>query len=1003
MLMRIAAGILLILAVPVAGRAEGVPSFEKDIAPLLARRCLACHQGDQPKGKLDLATKAGALRGGKHGHAIVPGRPDESLAWAHVESGHMPPKKPLPDTEKALLKRWIAAGARWDGERIDAFRFTTDARAGTDWWSLQPVRRPPLPATCQTDWCRNPIDHFILARLEGHGLKSAPAADRRTLIRRLSFDLLGLPPTPEEVEAFVRDGSPRAYERLVDRLLASPHYGERWARHWLDVARFGESNGFEHDEFRKNAWRYRDWVIDALNRDLPYDEFARLQIAGDVLRPDDPSAVTATGFLVAGPYDTVGQAQQSVAMKAVVRQDELEDLVGTLGQTFLGLTVQCARCHDHKFDPIRQAEYYRLTAALAGVRHGERDITPGEMKRRLAAEVEQRRARLAATVKELAAVERPAREKALAERKQTGAPVDLPEPVARWDFRQGLHDRVGGLGARLEGDATRDATGLHVTGKTGYAASEPLRRDIGARTLAAWVRLDNLAQRGGAAISLQAPDGGRFDAIVFGEREPGRWMAGSENFRRTESFSAPAETDADKRPVHLAITYAADGTITGYRDGRPYGKPYRTAAPAVFAAGQARLVFGVRHTPAQPGRMLAGTVLGAALFDRALTADEVAGLVGKSADFVSEKELVARLSGEAVIRRRALLAEIEALKQALRAPPPGVLTYAVAPRPPEVAHVLVRGQPSQLGAVVGAGGVAALRGPDADFHVPPDAPDADRRRKLAEYITAADNPLFARVIVNRLWQHHFGVGIVDTPSDLGFNGGRPTHPELLDWLASELPRRGWSLKALHRLMVTSATYRQESRFDPAAAKTDAGNRLLWRKSPMRLEAEAARDAVLATTGRLDRARGGPGYQEFQITVRGATYFYDFADAENAAHDRRTIYRAWARSGRNALLDALDCPDPSTTAPRRAVTTTPTQALALLNNRFILRQVEHFAARVRSEAGTDVDRQIERAYRLAYQRAPTAGELAEDRAIVARHGLAVLCRAILNSNEFVYVD
>ncbi len=348
--------------------------FTKHVAPVLIRRCLECHSGGDPKGGLDLSTSQAARAGGDSGPAIVAGKPKESLLWRRVSENEMPPKRPLPEAEKNVLRDWIAAGGAWSGE-LDTFRFTTGKRAGYDWWALQPLSDPSPPAVAAADgWSRNGIDRFIVSKLAAHKLLPAPEADRRTLIRRLSFDLLGLPPTPEEAAAFESDARPGAYERLVDRLLASPHYGIRWGRHWLDVARFGESQGFERDKIRENAWPYRDWVIDAFNSDMPYDEFVRRQIAGDAFYRNDGASIVATGFLVAGPYDEVGQNQQSAAMKAVVRQDELEDIVSLVSQTFLGLTANCARCHDHKFDPVRQREYYQLAAALEGVRHGSRDV-----------------------------------------------------------------------------------------------------------------------------------------------------------------------------------------------------------------------------------------------------------------------------------------------------------------------------------------------------------------------------------------------------------------------------------------------------------------------------------------------------------------------------------------------------------------------------------------------------------------------------------------------------
>jgi hypothetical protein len=420
-------GMILCAAIVSPGICQDV-RFDADVAPVLIDRCLDCHSGPKPKGKLDLSRKASASR------VIVAKDVNASTLWQRVEAGEMPPKKPLSDKEKAILKAWIASGAAWGADPIDPFRVTTSKRAGYDWWALQPVKRQLPPTVKDKAWPRNPIDHFILAKLEAEGLTPSPEAASRTLVRRLHFDMTGLPPATKDL-----DDDPKA---VVDRLLASPHYGERWARHWLDVVRFGESHGFEHDELRKNAWPYRDWVIDAFNKDMPFNEFARLQIAGDAFSKDDPSALVATGFLVAGGYDSVGQGQQSAAMKAVVRQDELEDIVGAIGQTYLGLTVQCARCHDHKFDPVRTEEYYRLTAAVAGVRHGERDVTTPAA--RLAFEKKQREAQvaIAAMQAELAVLEKPFRAKALADRKKGAGrdPVKLPNAVARWDFTKGGKD-----------------------------------------------------------------------------------------------------------------------------------------------------------------------------------------------------------------------------------------------------------------------------------------------------------------------------------------------------------------------------------------------------------------------------------------------------------------------------------------------------------------------------------------------------------------------------------
>lgn len=977
--------------------------FEKEIAPILVRRCLECHSGSEPKGKLGLTTRAGMLKGGRGGPALLPGNAAESEMWSRVEAGKMPPKKPLPAEEKALLKKWIAKGAVWQGPPLDLFAHTTEHRAGFDWWSLQPVRRPSLPAVKDTSWPRNPIDYFVLERLEANGLTPSPEADPTTLIRRVTFDLIGLPPNPSEVEDFVAachaasvtrqaDSAFRipnsALETLVDRLLASPYYGERWARPWLDIVRFGESNGFEHDELRPNAWPYRDWVIQALNQDLPYDEFVRLQIAGDVLSPDKPGAIAATGFLVAGGYDSVGQKQQSTAMRAVVRQDELEDIIGTLSQGFLGLTVHCARCHDHKFDPIRQTDYYHLSAALAGVHHGER-LLPRQRDNVLAA-------RLAQLQKELQGLEAPMRAKILAEQTNRRDLPPLPTPLARWDFRKSLKDQVGNLDVQLRGDAKRTGDGLTCSGN-GYAVSSPLRRDITARTLSVWVKLNGLDQRGGAAMSIEKDDGTIFDAIVYGERENRHWMAGSEFFRRSQLFGGMLETA--QKLLHFAIVYQGDGTILGYRNGVAYGAAIQPPGPVTYHAGDAHILFGLRHSPPGDNKHLHGTIAQAELFDRPLSPAEVEALAVTSGAFVSEEQLVSRLDPDSRRRRSLVLSQVEELRRSLDASPSK--SYAVAPSTPEATFLLARGEPSRPGKEMTPGGVAALG--HADFGVRNDDPEPERRRRLADWIARPDNPLLARVMVNRLWQYHFGAGLIETPSDFGFNGGKPSHPELLDWLADEFRRSGWSIKHMHRLIVTSATYRQASRFRPDATKIDASNRLLWRKNPMRLEAESLRDTILAIAGKLNPQMGGPSYRDFEMSIRGATYYYVPVVGDAPTVLRRSIYRTWARSGRNPFLDTLDCPDPSTLTPRRAVTTTPLQALVFLNNEFMLRMADHWAARIKNDAGGDIPAQVARAYALALGRPPTESELNSARRIVADHGLAILCRALLNCNEFLYVD
>jgi hypothetical protein len=998
----------MILAAAFSGRiaAQQPPDFDRDVAPILATRCLDCHNSADKKGNLDLSRADGARAGGDSGPVLVAGKPDDSYLWQRIDAEEMPPKKPLTAKEREILKAWIASGARWGTSPIDPYRFTTAVRAGYDWWSLQKLVRPEVPRVQGSEFRvqdgrgqrsevggqHSAVDAFVLAKLAEKGLAPSPLADKRTLIRRVTFDLTGLPPTPEEIEAFVRDESPEAYAKVVKRLLDSPHYGERWARHWLDVAHFGESDGFEYDKMRPNAWRYRDWVIDALNRDMPYDEFARMQIAGDMLSGGEPQGIVATGFLVAGAHDSL--LPKGEVMQAIMRQDELEDIVGIVGQTFLGLTVHCARCHDHKFDPIRQVEYYRLASALAGVKRGDRPIPPAQLPR----ELEDRQRQLAG---ELAAIEQPVRAEILKERKSASEKRSLPPPpLARWQFDGDLKDELGPLHGKLHEGAELKDGGVVLSGQRSFVATELLHQDVKEKTLEAWVKLSNLQQRGGGVIGIQTPDGEVFDAIVFGEKDPGQWLAGSNFFRRTQSFEGPAEAEAD-RPVHVAIVYAADGTITAYRSGALYGKGYQSDGPATFKKGEAQVIIGMRHSPAGGNKHLAAVIERASLYDRALTADEVAASAGTVSTYVSDEEFSSRLSPAKRDERKRIQQQLAAVSERIDRLREAKV-FAVMPQQPSASHLLVRGNPQQKGEIVTPGGLAAIVSAPGDFGLAPNAPEAERRKKLAEWIASSDNPLFARTIVNRLWHYHFGRGLVDTPNDLGFSGGQPVQRELLDWLACELIERRYSLKELHRQIVLSATYQQASLPRAECLAVDADNRLHWRFAPRRLEAEEVRDAMLAVSGQLNPAVGGPSFQDFRPFMYKGSQFYEPLDPVGPEFHRRSIYRMWARGGKNPLLDTFDCPDPSTTTPRRGNTTTPLQALSLLNNSFTLRMADALAERLKGERPDNVGQQIELAFELTCGRPCTAEERSASLALVEKHGLAPLCRTLLNTNAFLYV-
>ena len=935
----------------------GAQHFDQYIAPLLAQRCLSCHNKIEFEGELNLATKTSAMQGGESGEVLVPGDLSASLLWEYIDSDEMPPKKPLLAEEKELLKQWITSGAPWGTEKIDPFRFTTEKRAGYNWWSLQ-----PLSSNKPTSNTSNLIDGFVYKRLQLAGLTPSIEADRRTLIRRLSFDLLGLPPTPDQIDVFLADKSHDAYEKLVERMLQSPHYGERWARHWLDIVRFGESNGFEYDQPRDNAWHYRNWVIDALNKDMPYDQFVQLQLAGDVLHPKDPQAMAAAGFLVAGAHNTTLPSSQK--MRMTMAQDELEDLVGVVGQTFLGLTVNCARCHDHKFDPISQKEYYQFAATLTGVTHGEHTIPrlPSPDQQRRVLEID---ANLASLQKAMEGIEQPIRSAILTDRINGTQNNTVPPPAyATWEFDEDLNDRIGTLHAKLKNGAKLENGFVVLDGKTAYVETTPIPVAIEEKTLEAWVQLDNLDQRGGGVLSIQTTNGDTFDAIVFGEKEQKKWMAGSNGFVRTQSFDGIEETEAITGPVHLAIVYTKDGMITAYRAGKPYGKPYRSKGLQKFGPGTAQIIFGLRHGAAGGNKMLAGKIQRAQFYNRALSAEEIAASAGVGdRNYISPEQLLEQMPEPKRKQFTAMqsdLKKLEAEKLSLTNIPP-LKMYTCISSKPGASKFLRRGSVSDPGETVSPAGLSAVPGVIADFKFEPDASDADRRKKLAEWITSRDNPLFTRVIVNRLWHYHFGQGLVSTPSDFGFNGGSLSHPELLDWLAGELKENDYRLKSIHRLIVTSATYRQSSK------------------------------------------PNSTGYRDVRHFNFKGSNFYEILTETGDEKRRRTIYRFSPRGGRNPFLDTFDCPDPSTTAPQRANTTTPLQALALMNNGLVIQMADSLAKRATQAAGTDIKSQVVLIYQLAYGRIADAVEIKVTVGFIKEQGLPAFCRVVFNSNEFVFVQ
>ena len=793
-------------------------------------------------------------------------------------------------------------------------------------WAFQPVVRPEAPRTGRG--AAHPVDAFVRDALRRQHLAPSPEADRTTRIRRLYAVMLGLPPTPSEIEAFRRDRSPKAWENLVDRVLDDPRYGERWARHWLDVIRFAESNGFETNRERTGAWRFRDWVIQALNRDLPYDEFVRRQVAGDAFGDD-----VATGFLVGGPWDIVKSPDP--ALTAQQRADELDDMVNTTGTAFLGLTLGCARCHNHKFDPVSQAEYYSLTAVFAGVSQGERAL-PRSADEEAAWKAAQDEVRTL--------------EGRLAKYRRHPE-ADLPSVEARFN-----EDRFPPVATRRLRFRILQTTG-------GEPCLDELEAWSGDRNVA----LASAGTRATAGGTLPGYAIHKLEHLNDGRTGNDRSWISNESGKGWVELEFPEEVRIDR------VTWGRD------REGR-FADRLATAyrIEVAEADGSWRLVSDSSRRRPRPG---SGPAVPEYRFD---------GLAEAEAS-----------------EARATLAKLESAtkrKDSLSKPP---MAHAGTFSQPGKVHRQHRGDPLQPREAV----VPATLGLFRPVSLDDSTPEQRRRVALAEWITRADHPLTARVAVNRIWQQHFGVGLVDTPNDFGRNGSRPSHPELLDWLAAELvePKvpdgtravRPWSLKHLHRLILTSATWNQSAKPRPEARAVDAANRLLWRFEPRRLEAEAIRDGILAVAGTLDPTSGGPSFHLHDVD-RENVYHYHPKERFGPAESRRMVYAFKVRMEQDGVFGAFDCPDGSLVAPRRSRSTTPLQALNLFNSRFLLDEAAHFADRLGREAGSDPKARIRLAWRLAYGREPDRAELRDAEAFVKAAGLPALCRAVLNSNEFLFI-
>jgi hypothetical protein len=969
------------------------PLFREEVARVLETRCIHCHGGTSPKGNLSLTTAAAAFEGGDSGPAVVPGKPGESVLFAMISGDRpqMPQKdRPLEKRDIDRIRTWIERGAHWPAElTLRDRRFEAEP-----WWAFEPLKRPAVPAVGDGAWARNPIDRFIVAALDHKALKPSAEADRRVLIRRLSFDLLGLPPAPEEVEAFVGDPDPAAYEHLVDRLLASPHHGERWGRHWLDVVHYGDTHGYDKDKRRDHAWPYRDYVIRAFNEDTAFGRFAREQIAGDVIGRGDPRGVIATGFIAAGPWDFVGHVElrEGTIDKLKTRLLDRDDMVSSTMSTFVSMTVHCARCHDHKFDPITQRDYYRLQSVFAGVDRGDRAYANPEVERRRSALEARRRAALE-------------RYLPLAERIANASSPALAE----------IDDDLNTLRAQLRD--LQQPLSDHASPSNGYHSALQPRPDA-----PAWVQLDLGEPVAIDEIRLVPARPTDFpDTPGFGF--PPRFrveVSDDPSFRGSEIIAIEDRPDQPKAEDEPYIIR------TGGRAARyvrvTATRLWKRLEDYVFALAEIEVVSGGCNR-ARAAKVTALDSIEAGLWARKNLVDGFdsrrARPVEGDAPARARHELLYRISEAGRQRARlaesladpslkaerdATLAEIRETEGQIQSLSKDPMVYAVLTHVPRPVSVLRRGDVEQPGELAGAGTLACLPGLPAEFALEHPDDEGTRRAALAEWIASPRNMLTWRAIANRVWQYHFGRGIVETPSDFGRNGARPTHLELLDWLATSLLENGQSLKALHRLIVCSAVYRQSSRGNAALESIDADNRFLWRQNRRRLDAETLRDTVLLVSGALDHRMGGPGFELFAFKDDHSPVYdhTDPAKIDNPQVRRRTVYRFIVRSVPNPFMEALDCADPNLNTPVRSQTLTALQALALWNDLFIVRQSRELARRLEGSS-TDLRARVVAVYRLALGRDPRERELADLAAYSAKHGLANACRLLWNTNEFVFID
>ncbi len=1053
-------------------------SFVRDVRPILQQRCYSCHGEQKQKSGLRLDIKSEAFKGGDgYGPSVIAGNSTESplieLVTSDDADSRMPPEgPPLSAAQIATLTHWIDQGAEWPAG-VDLAKLENRL----DHWSFKPPTLPDVPTVDDQPWARNEIDRFVLARLQQQGLTPAPQADAVTWLRRVTLDLTGLPPTTEEVSAFVADAeqSEAAYAAVVDRLLKSPRHGERWAQHWLDVVRYADTHGFEVNTERPHAWPYRDYVIDAFNQDTPYDQFVKEQIVGDAMGQD-----AATGFLVTASVLLPGQIGKDAPSMRLARQDALDEMVNNIGQTFLGLSVGCARCHDHKFDPISAKDYYAMQAFVAGVEYADRPLrTPEANAQR--AEARRMRQRVAQIDQRLAQLTPLARPKSKPRTTTANENTETLTPLEAKFVRFTIHD------------ANRHPTlGLiePCIDEFEIFTDEPQPRNIALAT--AGTKVTASGSRTSAAHKLEHINDGQYGNqrswmsdtpgsgwVMFELAAPTRiakivWSRDRLQHytdRLATAYTLEAGLAADKLTTLVQLPPQRPAVLAALNTDRFPAvrakrlrftilatnrlEPCLDELEVINAAGQniALASFGTtvttsgdnfvadRHEPRfindgrygnssswmsnQPGkgwvelefpdeqeisRVVWSRDREKKFTDRLATKYRIETATADNWRMVADSTdrsstagqrdgtafSIAGLTKEEAQQANRLLEEKRTLETEIKTAKTSQLAFAGKFRQPDDIHLLNRGDPEQPQQAV----VPAVLSAIGAVTLPMETAEQDRRKALAEWIASPQNPLTARVMVNRIWQGHFGTGLVETPSDFGRNGMPPSHAELLDWLALQFIQSGWSIKHLHRLIVLSATYRQSTQHHLEAAAQDADVRLLWRYPSRRLEAETIRDSMLAVSGRLDLKIGGPGFNLFQ--QRGGLSGYTPIESFTGDGLRRMIYAHKVRRERDAVFGAFDCPDAGQSTARRIESTTPIQALNLFNSRFTIEQAAAFAARVQNDAGDDLTQQIRHAYQLALCREPATDEIAEAEPVIRQYGLATLCRALFNSNEFLFL-